>query len=127
MATWRSAAPSGSWTASAARDSAVGLTVLALATTAELFALVLSAARHDVPEIAVAGVVGSAAYNSTATLGAAALARPLAVDGVLWSPAVLALALPLLLLVVTRGGSLGRPAGALLVALYAGFVVAVLA
>ena len=106
-------------------DSAVGLTVLALATTAELFALVLSAARHDVPEIAVAGVVGSAAYNSTATLGAAALARPLVVDGVLGS-AVLALALPLLLLIVTRRGNLGRPAGALLVALYAGFVVAVL-
>ena len=63
-------------------DSAVGLTVLALATTAELFALVLTAARHDVPEIAVAGVVGSAAYNATATLGAAALARPLEVDGV---------------------------------------------
>ena len=58
-------------------DSAVGLTVLALATTAELFALVLAAVRHDVPEIAVAGVVGSAAYNATATLGAAALTRPL--------------------------------------------------
>ena len=54
-------------------DSAVGLTILALATTAELFALVLTAARHDVPEIAVAGIVGSAAYNATATLGAAAL------------------------------------------------------
>ena len=52
-------------------DSAVGLTVLALATTAELFALVLTAVRHDVPEIAVAGVVGSATYNATATLGAA--------------------------------------------------------
>ena len=62
-------------------DSAVGLTVLALATTAELFALVLTAVRHDVPEIAVAGVVGSATYNATATLGAAALARPLAVEG----------------------------------------------
>jgi cation:H+ antiporter len=106
-------------------DSAVGLTVLALATTAELFALVFSAARHDVPEIAVAGVVGSAAYNATATLGAAALARPLVVDGVLPS-AVLGLALPVLLLVLTRRGHLGRAAGALLVVLYAGFVVAVL-
>ncbi|MDQ1614685.1 MAG: cation:H+ antiporter, partial [Actinomycetota bacterium] len=40
-------------------DSAVGLTALALATTAELFALVLTAMRHEVPELAVAGVVGS--------------------------------------------------------------------
>jgi cation:H+ antiporter len=107
-------------------DSAVGLTVLALATTAELFALVLTAARHDVPEIAVAGVVGSAAYNATATLGAAALARPLGVDGVLAS-ALLGLALPLVLLGLTRGGHLGRLAGALLVAGYVGYVVAVLA
>ena len=107
-------------------DSAVGLTVLALATTAELFALVLSAARHDVPEIAVAGVVGSAAYNSTATLGAAALARPLAVDGVLRRP-LLALALPVLLLVVTRHGE-SRPSRRSRCSslLYAGFVVAVL-
>jgi cation:H+ antiporter len=107
-------------------DSAVGLTVLALATTAELFALVLSAARHVVPEIAVAGVVGSAAYNATATLGAAALARPLVADDVL-APALLGLALPLVLLLVTRRGQLGRVAGAGLAVTYLVYVVAVLA
>jgi cation:H+ antiporter len=106
-------------------DSAVGLTVLALATTAELFALVLTAARHDVPEIAVAGVVGSAAYNATATLGAAALARPLAVHGVL-PAAALGVALPVLLLVVTRRGRLVRAVGAGLIVTYLGFVVLVL-
>jgi cation:H+ antiporter len=106
-------------------DSAVGLTVLALATTAELFALVLSAARHDVPEIAVAGVVGSAAYNATATLGAAALARPLVADDVL-APALLGLVLPLVLLLLTRGGQLGRLAGAGLTVTYLVYVVAVL-
>ena len=92
-------------------DTAVGLTVLALATTAELFALVLAAMRHDVPEVAVAGVVGSAAYNATATLGAAALARPLAVEDGSLGPA----------------GRLGRPAGALLLTGYAAYVVLVLA
>ncbi len=106
-------------------DSAVGLTVLALATTAELFALVLSAVRHDVPEIAVAGVVGSAAYNATATLGAAALARPLVADGVI-AAAVTGAGLPLLLLVVTRDGRVGRPVGALLLAGYLVYVVLVL-
>ncbi len=39
-------------------DSAVGLTLLALATTAELFALAWAAMRRGVSEIAVAGVVG---------------------------------------------------------------------
>lgn len=107
-------------------DSAVGLTILALATTAELFALVLTAARHAVPEIAVAGIVGSAAYNATATLGAAALARPLNVDGVIWA-AVLAAVLPLAVLLFARRGHLGRVAGAALCAGYAAYVVIVLA
>lgn len=106
-------------------DSAVGLTVLALATTAELFALVFSAARHDVPEIAVAGVVGSAAYNATATLGAAALARPLTAHGLV-VPAVIAALLPIVVLLLATRGRLGRPAAALLVVGYVAFVVLVL-
>jgi cation:H+ antiporter len=106
-------------------DSAVGLTILALATTAELFALVFAAVRHDVPEIAVAGVVGSAAYNATATLGAAALARPLSVDGLV-VPAALAALLPIIVLLLATRGRLGRPAAALLVAGYVVFVVVVL-
>lgn len=106
-------------------DSAVGLTVLALATTAELFALVFAATRHDVPEVAVAGVVGSAAYNATATLGAAALVRPLGAAAVL-GPALLAAALPVVVLLLARRGSLGRGAGALLLGGYATYVVVVL-
>jgi len=109
-------------------DTAVGLTVLALATTAELFALVLAAVRHDVPEVAVAGIVGSAAYNATATLGAAALARPLAVEDGTLGAAALAAVLPLVVVVLAgRGGRLGRPAGALLLTGYAAYVVLVLA
>lgn len=106
-------------------DSAVGLTVLALATTAELFALVFAAVRHDVPEIAIAGVVGSALYNSTATLGAAALARPLSVDGLVL-PAAVAAGLPVVVLLLATRGRLGRPAAAVLVAAYVAFVVLVL-
>jgi cation:H+ antiporter len=107
-------------------DSAVGLTVLALATTAELFALVLTAMRHDVPEVAVAGVVGSAAYNATATLGAAALVAPLAVDGVIGS-ALAAAALPVVVLALAPAGRLGRAAGLALLAGYASYVLLVLA
>jgi cation:H+ antiporter len=103
-------------------DSAVGLTLLALATTAELFALAWSATRRDIPEIAVAGVAGSVAYNATATLGAAALTQPLAVTGML-VPALLAAALPLAVLVLAPRGRLGRPAGALLVVVYLVFAV----
>jgi cation:H+ antiporter len=107
-------------------DSAVGLTILAFATTSELFALVFAAARHDVPEIAVAGVVGSAAYNATATLGTAALARPLATSGVVW-PAVAAVLLPVVVVLLARGGRLTRVAGILLLAGYVVYLVLVLA
>jgi cation:H+ antiporter len=107
-------------------DTAIGLTLLALATTAELFALVFAAARHDVGEVAVAGIVGSAAYNATATLGAAALVRPLATGRVLL-PAVAAAVLPMVLLVLSRDGAVRRLGGAVLVAAYACYVVLVFA
>ena len=106
-------------------DSAVGLTLLALATTAELFALAWAAMRRGVSEIAVAGVVGSVAYNATATLGVAALVRPLATGGILAS-AIAAAALPVALLIVTTGGRLNRQTGAVLVIGYGAWVTAVL-
>jgi cation:H+ antiporter len=107
-------------------DSAIGLTLLALATTAELFALAWAAMRRGVSEIAVAGVVGSVAYNATATLGVAALVRPLAVTGIL-APAVAAATLPVALIAVTPGGRLNRPLGAVLLIGYGAWVTAVLA
>ncbi len=84
-------------------DSAVGLTLLALATTAELFALAWAAMRRGVSEIAVVGVVGSVAYKATASLGVAALVRPLAVGGLL-APAIAAAVLPVALLLARRPG-----------------------
>jgi cation:H+ antiporter len=60
-------------------DSAIGLTVLALATSAEMLALVWSARRRGVPEVALAGTLGAIAYNATVSLGVAAVVRPLEV------------------------------------------------
>lgn len=105
-------------------DTAIGLTVLGLATTAELFALVLAAARHGVEEVAVAAVVGSAAYNATATLGAAAVVAPLPQTALV--AASVAAVLPLAVLALSRGGSLGRAAGGSLLVAYLVFVVATL-
>jgi cation:H+ antiporter len=106
-------------------QSVVGLSIVAMATTAELFALAVSAHRHDVSELAVAGVVGSAGYNATMTLGGAALARPLETSGIAGA-AWLAAALPLLILVLGgRGGRLKRPAAVGLILVY-GIYIAVL-
>ena len=107
-------------------DSTVGLTILALATSAEMLALVFAAARHRVAEVAVAGLVGSAAYNATVSLGLAALARPLKLTGAtdITVSAAGAAALPLVLVLLTRRSRLGRLVGGSLVAAYvAGLVL----
>ena len=75
--------------------------------------------------VAVAAVVGSAVYNATLTLGAAAVVAPLQVDGLV-APAALAAALPLVVVVLGRSGTLGRGAGAALTAAYAVFALVVL-
>ena len=106
----------------AVTDTAVGLTLVALATTAELLALVWAAARREVGELAVAAIVGSAAYNATATLGAAALVHPTS-DVDARAAAFVAAALPVGILLAGRGRTLGRAAGIVLVAGYAAFVM----
>ena len=58
-------------------ESVVGLTILALATSAEMVALVWAAGRRGISEIVVAGSVGSVAYNATVSLGLAGLVDPL--------------------------------------------------
>ena len=106
-------------------DSAVGLTFVAFATTAELFALAWAALRRGITELAVAGVVGSAAYNATATVGVAAVIRPLPSRGVIGA-AWLAAALPLI--VVALGGPKARVrrlAGAMLLVTYGVYVFAI--
>ena len=103
-------------------ESVVGLTFVALATTAELFALVWAAARRGVEELAIAGLLGSVIYNATATLGVAALVRPLAVSGMV-GPAVLAAVVPVVLAVwASVTGRLGRFAGVLLLGCYAAYL-----
>jgi cation:H+ antiporter len=107
-------------------DTAVGLTLVALATTAELLALAWAAARRDISELAVAAIVGSAAYNATATLGAAALVHP-ADDINVRLATVAAAVLPFVTLALGgRQGHVGRAGGVVLLAVYAGFVVTVL-
>ena len=103
-------------------QSVVGLTFVALATTAELFALVWAAFRRGVEELALAGVLGSAIYNATATLGAAALVHPLRVSG-LEGQAWLAAALPAALVVyAVMFKRVGRVGGGLLVAIYGAYL-----
>ena len=101
-------------------ESVVGLTVLALATSAEMVALVLAAHRRGLTEIALAGAVGSVAYNATVSLGLAAWVDPLAIGrGSPVTTVGLATAvLPLVLLAGRRTGWFPRALGVALVASY---------
>ena len=101
-------------------DTGVGLTLLALATSAEMLALVVAAARHRVAEVAIAGLVGAVAYNATVSLGVGALVAPLRGVG---EPRLLLVAagcalLPLTLFALGRSGAASRWGGGVLVAAY---------
>jgi cation:H+ antiporter len=101
-------------------ETGVGLTLLALATSAEMLALVVAAARHRVAEVAVAGLVGAVAYNATVSLGVGALVAPLRGVGearLLLVAAACAL-LPLTLFVLGRSGAVSRWGGGVLVVAY---------
>lgn len=105
-------------------DTGVGLTLLALATSAEMLALVLAAARHRVAEVALAGLVGAVVYNATVSFGVGALVAPLHGVGNTRFLVVAATCavLPLVLLVFGRSPPVARVGG---VALVAAYVVAV--
>lgn len=110
-------------------ESVVGLTVLALATSAEMVALVWAARRRGLSELVVAGAVGAVAYNATVTLGLSALVSPLLLGrhNVIITVAAVTAVLPLVLLVARRSGVLWRPVGAVLVVAYVGAVASLLA
>jgi cation:H+ antiporter len=101
-------------------ESAIGLTVLALATSAEMLALVWAAHRRGVSEVVVAGLVGAMAYNATVSVGLGALVRPLGLGrgSPVLSVGLLTAALPLVLLAGWQRGRFPRPLGVVLVLAY---------
>ena len=110
-------------------ESVIGLTVLALATSAEMVALVWAARRRGLTEVVVAGTVGAVAYNATVSLGLAGLVNPLGLGrhNVIIDVAALTAVLPLVLLLAARTGDLPKAVGVLLVAAYVvavGFLLA---
>jgi cation:H+ antiporter len=100
-------------------ETAIGLTLVALATAAEMVVLSIVPVLKGHPELTIGGVVGSYAYNVTLTLGVAAFVSPLAVDGGLVGAALaFMLGLLMLLLLLMRLRQIGRGGGLLLVAIY---------
>ena len=113
-----------------ATETRLGLTIVGFATGFELVVLAWSASRRGISEAVVAGVVGSFAYNVTMTLGAGALAHPLAISAAatLHLPLMMMIAaLALVALLASRQHSLGRLDAIILLLGYAVFIAVVLA
>jgi cation:H+ antiporter len=107
----------------------LGLTLVGFATAFELVVLAWSTSRRGASQAAVAGVVGSFAYNMTMTLGAGALVRPLFIgDASLLRGPLLAMsgALAFPILLALPSGHLSRRSGLILLATYVVFVALVL-
>ncbi len=112
-----------------ATQTKLGLTVVGFATGFELVVLAWSASRHGVSDAVVAGVLGSFAYNVTMTLGAAALARPLALANTrqLHIPLIAMIASLLLVIVLALSRRLlGRNDAIALFCAYVAFTVFVI-
>ena len=109
--------------ASGLGEHATGLSALAFATSAEVLALVVAARRRALTQVAVGGVLGSAIYNATLTLGAAAYVGDLAAPDLVPAAAIGA-ALPLVVLGATWR-PIGRVLGGALVVGYLAYIAAV--
>ena len=110
-------------------EAVIGLTLVAIGTSLpELATSVVAAFRRNA-DVALGNVVGSNVFNLLGIVGIASLIGPIPVDPEflrfdLW--VMLATALLLLPFILARR-DIGRKTGALFVALYAGYVVALLA
>ncbi|WP_062296839.1 calcium/sodium antiporter [Demequina maris] len=100
-------------------DLVIGLTVVAIGTSAPELAAAVAAARRRETELVLGNVIGSNIFNTLAVVGLAALIAPMAVDQVAVTrdlPVLLAMTAALLLMGYRPGdhGRISRGEGALL-------------
>jgi cation:H+ antiporter len=109
-------------------EATVGLTVVAIGTSAPELATAMVAVRKGQHDIGLGNALGSNLFNLLGVLGIAALIHPVAVSGAflrrdLW----VALIAVGLLVPLSVNGRMGRPAGILLTLLWLGYTAALVA
>ena len=105
-------------------DAVIGLTIVAAGTSLPELASSLMAAWRKQPDIAIGNVVGSNIYNILAILGVCGMiASPVNGQGVSLTDTVIMIGFSVVLLVISwTGFTLRRWEGALLLALYGGYL-----
>ncbi len=107
-------------------DIVVGLTVVALGTSLPELAVSLSAAAGGSSDIALGNVVGSNLINILVILGLSAAILPLSVDKSMFRrdlPVLMLTAAILPVLTLVGGYRIGRISGAILTALFIGYII----
>ncbi|QBD83073.1 sodium:calcium antiporter [Ktedonosporobacter rubrisoli] len=106
---------------------AVSTTVVSLSTGAEMIILGITAARKQLGEILIGGILGSFAYNLLVTLGLAAVIRPLPTIPQSYQATVwIMIATHLLLLSLIWRGKISRVAGGILLIIYVAYIVSII-
>lgn len=106
-------------------ETIIGLTIVAIGTSLPELATSVIAARRGHTEVAVGNIIGSNIFNILGILGLTALILPLPVPAdVIWRDAgVMVLAAVLFIIMTRRGWQISRSEGAILLALYGGYLL----
>jgi cation:H+ antiporter len=107
-------------------ERVIGLVIVGPGTSVpELIASIAAARRKDVGMV-MGNVLGTNIFNIFFTLGATAIVMPVTLDLALNTVVIINIAVTALLVgyvTLSKSKTLGRPMGALLVAIYAGYIV----
>ena len=103
-------------------DRLIGITVIAVGTSAPELITSIIAIRRGHADIGVGNIVGSNIYNVLMITGVAAAVSPIAVGEHVYADYAVMVAFSLALLVALRTAAIRRPFGAALAALYAAYL-----
>ena len=101
----------------------IGRTLVAFSTSAPEFFISTGAALHGLGEACIGNVVGSNVFNILGILGVSALLRPVFIEGMDWADFGMMIATAVLLgALFSMRRRLGRMEGAILLAVYGGYL-----
>jgi len=104
-------------------ESLIGTTILALGTTLpELSVAIVAIKRKDI-DIVIGDTAGSIITNMTLVLGVASLANPVYFGGIIKYSAAMMIVVNVVFLLLASSGRLGKKSGAVLLALFAAFLI----
>jgi len=104
-------------------ESLIGATIVSLGTVMPELSVAIAAVRRGDVEIAIGDGIGSIITNMTLVLGVASLASPIYFGDIVRFSAAAMIAINLAFLALASSGRLGKKSGAILLGLFAAFLI----